>query len=423
VTEQNPPEPRSTPVLPPETRASRLPTLAVVAVLLGVLAVNGVLTGELVVTLVLFALVLGVTVLIHELGHFIAARLARVRVLEFGVGFPPRARVLRDRGDTVYTLNWLPIGGFVKLEGEDGDDPEDPRSFSAQHLPTKVIILAAGVVMNLALAFAIFAGIALTGDPALGVYVPYVDPTSPAAAAGVQVGDVIERVDGRAFSAFGPTSIVSELNTRLGHSVVLTVHHANGTTVELRATLRSAQELKANPNEGALGIGRREVTDAAGNVVTPGIPLEYRVTNDRVTYPVATALHLGLDRTVAATQLIAGAVGDLVGNLVTHPTQAPQASGPIGIAAEIGNSFFTLGPIYTLFLTGLISANLAVVNILPMPPLDGGRILVIVLKSVLRGRLSLRAERLTYVVGFALLIGFMIWVSVFDVARQLGGGQ
>jgi regulator of sigma E protease len=126
---------------------------------------------------------------------------------------------------------------------------------------------------------------------------------------------------------------------------------------------------------------------------------------------------------VAATQLIAGAVGDLVGNLVTHPTQAPQASGPIGIAAEIGNSFFTLGPIYTLFLTGLISANLAVVNILPMPPLDGGRILVIVLKSVLRGRLSLRAERLTYVVGFALLIGFMIWVSVFDVARQLGGGQ
>lgn len=415
--------PKPSAVLPPDPSARRLPTLLVVAAFLGVLALSGILTGELVVTLLLFAIVLGVTVLIHETGHFIAARLAGVRVLEFGVGFPPRARVLRDRGDTVYTLNWLPIGGFVKLEGEDGDDPEDPRSFSAQHLPTKVLILAAGVVMNLLLAFAIFAGIALTGDPALGVYVPYVDPTSPAAMAGVQVGDIIERVDGTAFSAFGPTSIVSELNGRLGRSVVLTVLHANGTTVELRATLRTAEELKANPNEGALGIGRREVTDSAGNVVTPGIPLEYRVTNDRVNYPIPHALHLGLDRTVAATQLIAGAVGDLVGNLVTHPTQAPAASGPIGIAAEIGNSFFTLGPIYTLFLTGLISANLAVVNILPMPPLDGGRILVIVLKSVLRGRLSLRAERLTYVVGFALLIGFMLWVSAFDIVRQLGGGQ
>jgi regulator of sigma E protease len=406
----------------PSDRPSRLPTLLIGLVLVAILVVNGVLTVELVVTLVLFALVLGVTVLIHELGHFIAARLAGVRVLEFGVGFPPRARVLRDRGDTVYTLNWLPIGGFVKLEGEDGDDPEDPRSFAAQHLPIKVLILAAGVVMNLVLAFAIFAGIALTGDPALGVYVPYVDPTSPAAAAGVQVGDIIERVDGRAFSAFGPTSIVTELNGKLGRTVVLTVLHGNGTTADLSATLRSAQELKANPNLGALGIGRREITDANGNVTTPGAPLEFRVTTDRVLYPQGTALHLGLDRTVAATQLIAGAVGDLVGNLVTHPTQAPQASGPIGIAAEIGNSFFALGPIYTLFLTGLISANLAVVNILPMPPLDGGRILVIALKSVLRGRLSLRAERLTYVVGFALLIGFMIWVSVFDVARQLGGG-
>ncbi|HEY2915965.1 MAG TPA: RIP metalloprotease [Candidatus Limnocylindrales bacterium] len=409
--------------IPPDERTNRLPTLLLVLIGLTVLAAAGVLTVELVVTLLLFAVVLGVTVLIHELGHFVAARLARVRVLEFGVGFPPRAKVLRDRGDTVYTLNWLPIGGFVKLEGEDGDDPEDPRSFSAQRLPIKVLILAAGVVMNLLLSFAIFAGIALTGDPALGVYVPYVDPSSPAQAAGIVAGDTIERVDGRAFSAFGPSTVVDALSARLGKTVSLTVLHPDGTVADVQATLRSADEIKKDPNLGALGVGKREVKDAQGNVVEPGIPLQYRVTPDRVQYPTGTALNIGLDRTVAATQLIAGAVGDLVGNLVTNPTQAPAASGPIGIAAEIGNSFFTLGPIYTLFLTGLISANLAVVNILPMPPLDGGRILVIVLKSALRGRLSLRAERLTYVVGFALLIGFMLWVSVFDVARQLGGGQ
>ena len=101
------------------------------------------------VTIVLFVVVLGSLVLIHELGHFITARLAGVRVLEFGIGFPPRAKVIRARGETLYTLNWLPIGGFVKLEGEDGDDAGDPRSFVRARLPVKLVILAAGVAMNL----------------------------------------------------------------------------------------------------------------------------------------------------------------------------------------------------------------------------------------------------------------------------------
>src|SRR6187551_2103818 len=109
------------------------------------------------VTIVLFLLILGGLVLIHEFGHFITARLASVRVLEFGVGFPPRAKVLRSKGETLYTLNWLPIGGFVKLEGEDGDQQGDPRAFSSQNLPTRLWILVAGVLMNIILAFVIFA--------------------------------------------------------------------------------------------------------------------------------------------------------------------------------------------------------------------------------------------------------------------------
>src|SRR6187397_2869635 len=111
-------------------------------------------------TTILFLVTLGLLVLIHELGHFVAARLANVRVLEFGVGFPPRAKVLRRGGETLYTLNWLPIGGFVKLEGEDGNDADDPRSFAAQRYLTKMLILVAGVAMNILLAFVIFAGIA-----------------------------------------------------------------------------------------------------------------------------------------------------------------------------------------------------------------------------------------------------------------------
>jgi regulator of sigma E protease len=415
--------PRPATPAPDVPRRRGLPTLLVLLALVGVAIATGQLAWETVVTLLLFVLILGVTVILHELGHFVAARLAQVRVLEFGVGFPPRAAVLRDRGDTVYTLNWLPIGGFVKLEGEDGDEAEDPRSFAAQRLPTKVFILAAGVVMNLLLAFVIFAAITLTGDPALGVYVPYVDPTSPAAAAGIQVGDFIERVDGQAFSAFGSSSIVSELNARVGKTVSLRIRQPDGSASDLEVTLRTAAQLKQNPDLGALGIGRKEKKDPVSGDVLPAIPLEFRATPDKVLYPAATALGLAIDRTATATQLIVAGVGDLVSNLVAHPTQPPQAAGPIGIAAEIGNVFFTVGPIYTLFLAGILSANLAVVNILPMPPLDGGRILVIVLKSALRGRVSLQAERLTYVVGFALLIGFLLWVSAFDIARQFGGGQ
>jgi len=113
-----------------------------------------------IITIVLFILILGGLVVIHELGHFFTAKAFRVRVLEFGVGFPPRAKVLRNKGETLYSLNWLPIGGFVKLEGEDGTDADDPRSFSHQGLAKKLTILVAGVLMNVLLAFVIFTGIA-----------------------------------------------------------------------------------------------------------------------------------------------------------------------------------------------------------------------------------------------------------------------
>ena len=122
-----------------------------------------------IITIVLFILILGALVVIHELGHFFTARAFRVRVLEFGIGFPPRAKVLRNKGETLYSLNWLPIGGFVKLEGEDGTDPDDPRSFSHQGVAKKLTILVAGVLMNVLLAVVIFTGIAWLASPLQGV--------------------------------------------------------------------------------------------------------------------------------------------------------------------------------------------------------------------------------------------------------------
>ena len=128
------------------------------------------------ITIVLFFVVLGLLVLIHELGHFLTARAANVRVLEFGIGFPPRAKVLRSKGETVYTLNWLPIGGFVKLEGEDGEGQGDPRSFASQNLLTRLWILVAGVLMNILLAFVLFAAIAWFASPYAGVKIGSVVP-------------------------------------------------------------------------------------------------------------------------------------------------------------------------------------------------------------------------------------------------------
>lgn len=360
------------------------------------------------ITVVLFFGILGVLVVIHELGHFVTARLFRVRVLEFGVGFPPRARVLRDVGETVYTLNWLPIGGFVKLEGEDGDGAEDPRSFAAQGLARKLVILLAGVAMNLLLAFTIFTGIALAGDPAVGVYVPYVEPGSPAATADLRVGDVIERVDGRAFGAFGPRSILDELRSRAGETVVLTVRR-DGAVLSVPATLRTPAQVQAG--KGALGIGR-----------APDRPLESRTIPDRITYEFGTAIGLGVQRTVDATRLIVDGVGQLFTAIVTRPTEPPPAAGPVGIATQIGDVFWSLGPLVTLYLAAILSANLAVVNILPFPPLDGGRMLMLVIRRIVGERLSLRAERLTYFVGFAMLLAFLVWVTAFDIARQVSGG-
>ena len=355
-----------------------------------------------IVTILLFVIILGVLVLVHEVGHFVVARLAGVRVLEFGIGFPPRARVLRDQGETVYTLNWLPIGGFVKLEGEDGSDVEDPRSFGAKSLPTRLIILVAGVAMNIVLAFTIFTGIALTGDPTIGIRAGMIEPGSPAETAGLVPGDVIESVDGRYFGAFGPTSLLDELRAKAGETVVVGVRRADGTFERLTATLRSRAEV--SERKGALGISQ----------------LSGRTTDVRLSYTPGRAIDLGVERTAGATRLIVDGLGELVTALISRPTEPPPASGPVGIAIQIGDVFWALGPIVTLFLAGVLSANLAVINILPFPPLDGGRMLVIVLKSLFGKRISVRAERLTYLVGFAFLFAFLIWVTAFDALRSLG---
>jgi len=360
------------------------------------------------ITILVFIGILGGLVVIHELGHFVTARLSGVRVLEFGIGFPPRARVLRDRGETLYTLNWLPIGGFVKLEGEDGDAGDDPRSFANQGLAKRLLILVAGVVMNVVLAFVIFTGIAAFATPFMGITSFGVVADSPAAAAGLRPDDSIVAVDGERYEFFGGRSVLDGLSARAGEQVVLTIDRADGSRVDLTATLRDRAAIDAGL--GALGISQSREH-----------PWEGYFFGEYTGRDLPSAVAIGARETVRALGLIVGGLGSLVRSVVADPTAPPPVAGPVGIATQIGDVLWNAGPIMTLYVAGILSANLAVVNILPFPPLDGGRMFVITLKSIFGRRISLRAERLTYVVGFVFLFGFIIWITGFDILRQLGG--
>ncbi len=367
--------------------------------------------------IVTLLVILVTLVVLHELGHFVAARMAGVRVHEFGIGFPPRALILRRGPETVYTLNWLPIGGFVRLEGEDGDS-EDPRSFVRQPLRTRLLILVAGVAMNFLLAWVIFAFIAGTADPVYTVRINSVLPDSPAAVAGLvggqptgevtedgqpiydQTGDLIVAIDGQRFGVFADPTMadapLAYLRSHLGETVTLTVRHGDGTVSDVQATLRTQAELDAG-QQGALGVG-------------VGIGFE-----DYQRSPV-DAVTTGFQRTIDASTLILRGLQDLIRNLANPPVQ-----GPVGMVDTVGIVRTTLPPVFLLWLVGVLSANLAVVNALPLPPLDGGRAAMAIIKRLFGTRITPLLEQRVYLIGWLGLMAFLVWITMFDI-RRLGGG-
>ena len=368
--------------------------------------------GNGLINVALLLVILVVLVVIHEFGHFIVARRAGVTVHEFGIGFPPRALTYaKDRHGTIFTLNWLPIGGFVRMEGEDGES-DDPNAFIHKRLSTRLSILLAGVVMNILLAFVIFTGIAFLSDPVANVRVAQVQPNSPAASVGLvggqktgtdaqgnptfdNTGDVITAIDGRLFPIFDqvdqPTPSLTYLRAHAGQQVTLTIQSADGSTRHVPVTLR----VPASPDQGTLGI-----------LVQPDL-VQASITHDPV-----SAVELGARRTVDAATLILRGLGDLVSNITN-----PPVSGPVGIVSDIGVVRQSLPPVYLIWFIGLLSANLAVVNVLPFPPLDGGRVAVSVIQAATGNRIGAAAERLVYLTGFILLMALLAWITYFDIQR------
>jgi len=352
-------------------------------------------------TVIVFVVILLALVLVHEWGHFIAAKRAGCAVEEFGFGFPPRLLGRKWRG-TLYSLNLLPIGGFVKIEGEDMTDPHPgPKSFAAKSATWRVIILAAGVVMNVVLAAVLLAWQGVVGVPTLvtdenaaqlthqQTYILEVAPNSPAAAAGLQELDRIVMIAGQQTATVENVQAIIEAHA--GQEIVVEVER-QGVHEELTLVPR----VDPPPNEGALGV----------SLAATGL----------VKVPWWQAIPHGIERTRSMLVEILRQFGLILQRLVSQGSVGTNLTGPVGIAVYT-NEVTQLGLAYVLEFAALISLNLAIINILPLPALDGGRIVFVLLEKILGRRIPGRIEQITHGVGFAALILLMILITFRDVGR------
>jgi regulator of sigma E protease len=366
-----------------------------------------------------FIAVLVILVLVHELGHFVAAKLAGITVEEFGVGFPPRIASLRWRG-TRYSLNWIPLGGFVKMLGEDGEvevrrlreqgmsEPEIAEAmegaFNRKPVAVRLAVLLAGVAMNFLLAVVLFAA-------AFSVPLPYgkgpltvdqVQAGSPAEG-NLRVKDVVIGVDGQTFER--SADLTAYLREHGGERVVLDVIR-DGEEIEVPVTPRELTEEELARNVGPVGFGYKPASTGEDPPIASGF---------------FDAVSEGLTASWAIATQIPGGLADAVGGLLGLNPNAGDARGPIGIAQETGEMLES--PLFDqLVFVGLLSVNLAVLNVLPFPPLDGGRIVVVVLEALRRRKLPPEREALIYLTGFAVLIALVILISIQDIQRLITGG-
>lgn len=342
-----------------------------------------------------FFVILAVLILVHESGHFTFAKLTGVRVDEFGLGFPPRLKSWR-RGGTVYSLNAIPLGGFVKMLGENGED-DQPDSFGSKAPWQRLLILVSGPSMNLLLALAIFFVAFMAGSPRSLTVITAVSRGSPAAMAGLRSGDRIIAVNSSRVRYGDQVQTIT--SSRAGRRVTLRVRRGSIIrTVSLFP--RVHPPIVHGVQQGAMGITLGDsVTIRHGPVASLGMSFG------------------AVGGMIASVPALLAAIGQHQGSTV---------SGPIGIArvtTSVVHEEPSLGPGSLLEFVALLSANLGVLNLLPIPALDGGRIVFVLLSWVRRRNLDPEIEGVIHLVGMASLLLLILFISYHDIVSWVTGAS
>jgi regulator of sigma E protease len=343
-------------------------------------------------TAVVFVFILGLLIFVHEFGHFLAAKRIGIRVEEFGFGYPPRIWGKRH-GETLYSINAIPFGGFVKLTGVDEVESSDPRSFASKTSFERCLVLISSILANFFLAVLIFSAIFTVGIPTpVRVAIEEVVSGSPAESAGLKKGDIVlalneEKIeDGLTFVAL--------TKEHLGEEIVLTVLRG-----EEKFKLKAVPRKEYPSNQGPFGV-------------------VIRTHFEKISYPIWQAPFVGILEALKLTWLMLQGLSAMVFNLIFKGIVPKDIAGPVGIAQLTGETV-RLGVLPVFQLIGLLSLNLALVNLFPLPALDGGRLLFICLEAVTGRRPRAKIQKWVNAAGFAFLVILMLLITLQDINRIL----
>ncbi len=366
-------------------------------------------------TALIFIIVLAVLIFVHELGHFLAARLCGIRVDQFKLGFGPKI-VRWTRGETEYGINLIPFGGFVKIHGENPDDEstqgaDAARSFVNKSRWKQALVLVAGVGFNFIFAWLLYvigfmSGMTVVPDDFSKyadrmeherIMITYVSPDSPAATAGFKPGDVIDAVTGSMPTSEDPRTIqdiqefIDLSGSGGGEKIDFSISRPDG---HVSISVVPAEGLVEGKH--AIGIGMQEVSD--------------------LRLPVISAIVEGFRYMIVMTRETVVGLGGFLINIFRGTADFSDVAGPVGIAGIVGDAA-NLGFVYLLMITALISINLGVINLIPFPALDGGRLLFVAIEGVIRRRIPMKVANTVNAVGFILLMILMVVITYKDVAR------
>lgn len=353
-------------------------------------------------SIIIFIIILSALIIVHELGHFLVAKRFDIRVDEFGLGFPPRVTKLFTWKGTPFTLNWLPFGGFVKIFGENPADKIEgslPDNFQSKNRGIQASVLVAGVTGNFLFAWFLISLGFVAGLPApASISLPVenartvittVLPATPAATAGLKSGDVILSLSRGETNSILTPEAVSLFIAESREPITFTVERG-----EKISTKVVVPEENIVTDRLAVGISMDVI----------GI----------VKLPPHKALWHGLKTTSELTLLTGRAIGTFIGQALLGRASLSGVTGPVGIVDMVGD-VRELGFTYLLTFTALLSINLTIINLLPLPALDGGRLLFVGIEGVTRRSIPPRIFNVLNTVGFALLILLMLVITIQDI--------